>query len=86
MGTAPKWPAIAMNLVKELKDVNGYPLAKGDVVRPLSGLDSGRVCKMAVEDDVSFVCVRPMHQTVGPGVWHAADQVVWVAPASRHRA
>ncbi len=76
----PKEPPAA-----EYHDVNGRPLQKGDVVRPLATAETGRIAKFAVEDGVPFVSVRPIFQSVGPGVWHATDQLVWVAPASKRR-
>ncbi|MEO1235714.1 MAG: hypothetical protein AAFX76_02880 [Planctomycetota bacterium] len=64
-------------------DISGTLLETGDTVVTVNGQTTGRVAEIKVEDDMGFICLRPVHQAFGPGVWYAADQVFWVArPAS----
>lgn len=63
----------------DIQDISGNRLEPGDTVVTVNGQTTGRVCEMTLEDDTGFVCLRPVHQTFGQGVWYAADQVFWVA-------
>jgi len=60
-------------------DFSGRELCKGDVVSTLSGSVTGRISQIALDDETVFVRVRPMHQSYGRGMWHAADRVVHVS-------
>lgn len=71
-------------LIESVPDVAGTPIEKGDTVVAVNGQTTGRVCEISFEDDLGFVCIRPVHQAYGKGVWYAADQVFWVArPAGK---
>ena len=65
--------------IESVPDVAGTPIEKGDTVVAVNGQTTGRVCELSLEDDLGFVCIRPVHQAYGKGVWYAADQVFWVA-------
>ena len=60
-------------------DIAGTPILNGDTVVTVNGQSTGRVCEIRREDDIDFICLRPVHQAYGKGVWYASDQVFWVA-------
>ncbi|MEM7625286.1 MAG: hypothetical protein AAF333_06630 [Planctomycetota bacterium] len=60
-------------------DVAGTPIEDGDTVVTVNGQSTGKVVQIKREDDVHFICLRPVHQAYGKGVWYASDQVFWVA-------
>ena len=68
-----------MNAVEEAQDVAGTQIIKGDTVATVNGQTTGKVCDLAREDNLDFVCLRPAHQSYGKGMWYSADQVYWVA-------
>jgi len=61
-------------------------MEKGDTVVTLNGQMSGRITDLAKDEDAEFVELRPMHQPYGPGVWHAADHVMWMAAGKQRKA
>jgi len=74
-----------MQKIVNAKDFAGHRLQKGDTVTTIGDGTSGRICDLAKDDGMQFVQIRPMHQSYGKGVWHAADQVVWTASAQRRK-
>jgi hypothetical protein len=73
-----------MRKISHTSDMGGRKLHKGDTVMTLADSVTARVCDIAVENDsTAFVCLRAVHQPFSRGIWHAADQVVWVANARR---
>jgi hypothetical protein len=73
-----------MRKITQTSDMGGRKLAKGDTVMVLAGNVTAKVCDIALEyDNTAFVCLRAAHQPFSRGVWHAADQVMWVASARR---
>ncbi|MEM8738601.1 MAG: hypothetical protein AAGG38_09010 [Planctomycetota bacterium] len=68
-----------MHTATTASDVSGTILEIGDTVVAVNGQSTGRICEITCEDDTSFICVRPVHQSYGKGIWYAADQVFWVA-------
>lgn len=69
----------AADMIESVRDVAGKSIETGDTVVAVNGQTTGKVCEITREDDFGFVCVRPVHQAYGKGVWYAADQVFWVA-------
>jgi hypothetical protein len=45
----------------------------------ISGQETARVCDLALEADMQFVCLRPLHRPYGKGIWHASDRVQLVS-------
>ena len=73
-----------MRVLVRAQDHAGHVLRKGDTVATLSDNLTGKVCELAGEDGEQFVRVRPVFQSYGKGVWHAAGHVRWLAtPKSR---
>jgi hypothetical protein len=66
-------------------DLSGRSLSKGDTVRTLNGSMTGRISDIAIEEETLFVCLRPVFQPYGRGVWYAADRVIYVASNQRNR-
>ncbi|MEX0653629.1 MAG: hypothetical protein WD534_10840 [Phycisphaeraceae bacterium] len=74
-----------MRKIQNARDYSGRTLSRGETVSTLNGYLTARICDIAADDGATFVRLRPLHQPYGPGTWHAADRVVWVAAASRRR-
>ncbi|MFA9477264.1 hypothetical protein ACERK3_03035 [Phycisphaerales bacterium AB-hyl4] len=74
-----------MRKIQNTQDYSGRTLSRGETVSTLNGYLTARICDIAADDGATFVRLRPLHQPYGPGTWHAADRVVWVAAASRRR-
>lgn len=74
-----------MQKLDRTKDYSGRKMERGDTVSTINGHLTARVCDIASDGDTIFVRLRPLHQPYGPGVWHAADRVLWVAAANRRR-
>lgn len=74
-----------MRKTEQASDYQGRELAKGDTVALLSDNSSARISDIATDGDQEFVCLRPLHQPYGKGVWHAADRVVWLAASKKNR-
>lgn len=74
-----------MQKMEKTKDYAGRKMERGDTVSTLNGHLTARICDIASDGDTTFVRLRPLHQPYGPGTWHAADRVLWVAAASRRR-
>ena len=73
-----------MRKINHTNDMGGRKLGKGDTVMTVSGNVTAKVCDIALEtDSTAFVCLRAVHQPFSRGVWHAADQVMWIASARR---
>ncbi|MAG17686.1 MAG: hypothetical protein CMJ21_06410 [Phycisphaerae bacterium] len=70
-----------MRKITQTKDVDGRPLRKGDTVATLSGNVTAKVCDLASDGGITFVSIRPSHQSYGRGIWHAADQVQRIGQA-----
>ena len=70
-----------MKKLKKTYDVSGRMIQLGDTVTTLSGDLTGKICDICKDVDVSFVRVRPLHQSYGRGVWHAADRMIWMSTA-----
>jgi hypothetical protein len=66
-------------------DYQGRELVKGDTVAVLSDNSSARVADIATDGDQAFVRLRPLHQPYSKGVWHAADQVVWLSGSKKSK-
>jgi len=60
-------------------DVAGHDLKVGDTITSLSGDVTGRISNICMDQETLFVRVRPMHLSSGRGIWHAADQVLWLS-------
>ncbi|WP_432799290.1 hypothetical protein [Poriferisphaera sp. WC338] len=59
---------------------------KGDTVATLNGQLTARVCDIAQDDEeVNFVCLRPIHQPYARGIWYAEDQVMWVSKGRKRK-
>lgn len=65
--------------IESVPDVSGNQMQVGDTVVAVSDQTTGRVVEVMDDDGVTFVRVRPAHQSTGRGVWYASDQVFWVA-------
>lgn len=72
-----------MEKVETTLDVSGRELNKGDTVSTLNGAMTARISDIALEGDAAFVRLRPVFQPYGPGIWHAADRVVYVAAGKK---
>lgn len=70
-----------MKKVKAASDVDGRDLGKGDVVATLSGNLTAKICDLAEDMDMEFVCLRAVQHPFSKGVWHAADQVQLIKKA-----
>ncbi|MCC6680841.1 MAG: hypothetical protein IT445_08050 [Phycisphaeraceae bacterium] len=68
-----------MRVIVKATDHDGHQLQKGDTVAALSDNMTGKVCELAGEDGEQFVRVRPIFQSYGKGVWHAAEHVRWLS-------
>lgn len=64
-----------MKKVKVANDVDGRDLQKGDIVATLSGNLTAKVCDVAEEGGMGFVCLRAVQHPFSKGIWHASDQV-----------
>lgn len=71
--------------MRNIIDVNGTEVCKGDMVAPITGDFKGRVCDVKCEDGIGFVCIRASHKPYSRGVWYASDHVQRLA-AGRDRA
>ncbi|HEX7008571.1 MAG TPA: hypothetical protein VF184_01225 [Phycisphaeraceae bacterium] len=74
-----------MRKIDQTQDYSGRPLERGDTVSTLNGHLTARVCDIATDGETTFVCLRPLHQPYSPGIWHAADRVIWVAAGANRR-
>ena len=79
-----------MRKVLHAIDVTGHEVDKGDTVTTLNGQMTARVCDIAVDDEVldeevQFVCLRPIHQPYARGIWYSSDQVMWVSKGRRRK-
>ncbi|QQE11047.1 hypothetical protein JD969_16315 [Planctomycetota bacterium] len=79
-----------MRKVLHAIDVTGHDVDKGDTVTTLNGQMTARVCDIALDDDVldeevKFVCLRPIHQPYARGIWYSADQVMWVSKGRKRK-
>lgn len=72
-----------MQKLLETEDFQGRTMEKGDTVTLLSDNSSAKIADIAREGDQHFVCLRPLHQPYGKGVWHAADCVLWSASSRK---
>ena len=70
-----------MRKLKKTIDVSGRKISIGDTVTTINGDVTGKICDICQDADVTFVRVRPMHQSYGKGIWHAADRTQWLATA-----
>lgn len=75
---------MSMRKINKAFDVSGRKIEVGDTVTTLNGDLTGKICDICQESDVAFVRVRPLHQSYGQGIWHAADRTMWLS-ASRQR-
>ena len=71
-----------MQKINKTNDVSGREMGVGDTVTTLNGDVTGKICDICQDSDVAFVRVRPLHQSYGQGMWHAADRTMWLS-ASR---
>lgn len=69
--------------LKKTHDVAGREIAVGDTVTTLTGDVTGKVCDIGRDSDVFFVRVRPLHQSYGQGMWHAADRTMWLSKSRK---
>ncbi len=76
---------MVMQKLEQAQDVGGKTLEVGDTVTTLAGDMTGRVCDICEDSKVLFVRVRPLHQSHGRGVWHAADQTLWLSASRRKK-
>jgi len=72
--------------INKTSDVSGREMGVGDTVTTLNGDVTGKICDICQESDVAFVRVRPLHQSYGRGVWHAADRTMWLSASRQPRA
>ena len=72
-----------MRKLKKTHDVSGREIGVGDTVTTLMGDVTGKVCDICRDSDVYFVRVRPLHQSYGQGMWHAADRTVWLSKSRK---
>jgi hypothetical protein len=72
----------SMQKISATNDVSGREMGVGDTVTTLNGDVTGKICDICEDSDVAFVRVRPLHQSYGKGIWHAADRTMWLS-ASR---
>lgn len=72
-----------MRKLNSAKDFNERSMHRGDIVTVLSDRTAAKICDIARDDEATFVRICPLHQAYGKGIWHAADQVVWVSAARR---
>lgn len=72
-----------MRRIPQANDADGHIVRKGDIVAPIRENFRARVCDIAIESDAEFVQLKPVHQPYSRAVWHAAEHVMWLAPAKR---
>ncbi len=65
--------------IDDAPDLNGRSLLRGDTVTTVGGGTTGKVKDIVSDDGALFVEVRPMYQSAGKGVWHAADRLLWLS-------
>jgi hypothetical protein len=71
-----------MQKIDTAKDFSGRPLHRGDTVVTLSDRSTAKISDIASEGEALFVRLRPIYQSYGKGVWHAADHVSWLSSAA----
>ena len=76
-----------MHKVSLAMDITGHDVNKGDTVTTLNGQMTARVCDIAQDDDddMKFLCLRPIHQPYARGIWYAEDQVMWVSKGRKRK-
>ena len=67
-----------MKNVTSLHDANGKSLKRGDLVTTLTDHVTSKVVELASDLDTGFVRLKPVSYSVGKGVWHAADHVLFL--------
>jgi hypothetical protein len=65
--------------IDDAPDLNGRSLLRGDTVTTVGGGTTGKIKDIVSEEGALFVEVRPIYQSAGKGVWHAADRVLWLS-------
>ncbi len=65
--------------IDDAPDLNGRSLLRGDTVTTVGGGTTGKVKDIVSDEGALFVEVRPMYQSAGKGVWHAADRLLWLS-------
>jgi len=68
-----------MRKIDDAPDLNGRPLLRGDTVTTVGGGTTGKIKDIVSDGEALFVEVRPMYQSAGKGVWHAADRLLWLS-------
>ncbi len=65
--------------IDDAPDLNGRSLLRGDTVTTVGGGTTGKIKDIVSDEGALFVEVRPMYQSAGKGVWHAADRLLWLS-------
>ncbi len=67
-----------MKQVKRVCDANGQKVYRGDMVTSLNDHVTSKIMDMCrdIELETEFVRLRPQHQSMGKGIWHAAEHVL----------
>ena len=60
---------------KQVVDVDGRSIEKGDTVATLNDNLTARVSETKYESDTGFVRIKPLQHPYSKGEWHAADRV-----------
>jgi hypothetical protein len=67
-----------MKKVASLLDANGKDITRGDLVTTLTDHVTSKIVELASDLDTGFVRLKPVSYSVGKGVWHAADHVLFL--------
>ena len=68
-----------MRQIDDAPDLNGRSMQRGDTVTTVGGGTTGKIKDIVSDDGAMFVEVRPLHRSVGKGIWHAADRLLWLS-------
>lgn len=71
-----------MKKVTSLHDANGNAIKRGDLVTTLTDHVTSKIVELASDLDTGFVRLKPVTYSVGKGVWHASDHVLFLRSGS----
>ncbi|HAI10966.1 MAG TPA: hypothetical protein DCM28_04635 [Phycisphaerales bacterium] len=71
-----------MKTVTTLNDANGKSLKRGDMVTTLTDQVTSKIVELASDMDTGFVRLKPVSYSVGKGVWHASEHVLFLRSGS----
>lgn len=71
-----------MKQVTTLHDANGTDIKRGDLVTTLNDHITSKIVDLSSDLDTGFVRLKPVSYSVGKGVWHAAEHVLFLRSGS----